>query len=100
MTLRHIVLMSFPDGCDDGFIAQMSDGVADLARAVPDIRSASWGRDVTGKGDNYHYALVLDFADRAAYERYRVHPAHQRFIELFMRGRRIEKVRVQYELDH
>ena len=76
----------------------MSDGVAELATAVPDIRSASWGRDVTGKGDNYHYALVLDFADRAAYERYRAIPRISASSKPSC-ARTIEKVRVQYELD-
>jgi hypothetical protein len=97
VTLRHIVLMSFPDGRDEAFIAQMNEGVAAMAHAVPDILAATCGTDVSGQDGNYDYALVLDFADRAAYERYRVHAAHQAFIASFMRGRTIAKVRVQYE---
>jgi hypothetical protein len=97
VTLRHIVLMSFPDGRDEDFITRMTEGVAAMARAIPDIQAATCGPDVSGQDENYDYALVLDFTDRAAYGRYRVHAAHQAFIAAFMRGRTIEKVRVQYE---
>lgn len=97
MTLRHIVLMRFPDGPDAAFIAAMHQGVEAML-AIPEVEAGSGGSDVSGKDENYHYAIVLDFADRDAYERYRVHPVHQAFIADFMRGRTIDKVRLQYDL--
>jgi hypothetical protein len=99
MTLRHIVLMSFPLGRDAEFIARMQAGIAEMVAAIPDIAAASFGEDLTGSKENFDYALVLDFADRAAYQRYRSHPAHQHFITAFMRERPMVKARVQYEFE-
>jgi hypothetical protein len=99
MTVRHIVLMSFPDGRDPDFITRMSAGLAEMTAAIPEILDASWGEDGAGGPDSWEYALVLDFADEQAYQRYRAHPAHQRFIALFMRERSINKARVRYTFE-
>lgn len=99
MTLRHTVLMKFPDGADAAFIAAMHAAVVDLAAAVPEVLASTSGPDASGKAENCDYALVFDFADAAAYERYRVHPAHQAFIAQFMRGRTIDKARIQLQLE-
>ena len=96
MTLRHIVLFSFPEGRDADYLARLSAGLEQLAAAVPDIAEATWGADISAAADNFDYALVLDFADIDAYQRYRVHPAHQQFIRDYMRQVPMEKVRVQY----
>jgi hypothetical protein len=98
MTIRHVVLIAFPDGVTDEFLAALDAGTAALAAAVPEIIGAAWGRDVTGRSDNYGYAMSFDFADREAYERYRVHPAHQEYIRDYMRTVPMSKVRVQFAL--
>jgi hypothetical protein len=97
MTVRHIVLFSFPEGRDEDFITRMSAGLQRMVAAVPDIAHATWGTDITEGRDNYDFALVLDFADREAYQGYRDHAAHKQFIEDFMRAVPMKKVRVQYE---
>lgn len=97
MTIRHLVLFSFPEGRDAAYLEKMQAGLAELAAAVPDIETASWGLDITDESNHYDFALVFDFTDRAAYERYRHHPAHRKFIEDYMRAVPMKKVRVQYE---
>jgi|SRR5512134_2486032 hypothetical protein len=99
MTVRHVVLMAFPQGRDAEFIARMSTGLAEMTAAIPDILTASWGSDEAAGADSWDYALVLDFADEAAYQRYRVHPVHQQFIAHFMRDRPIRKARVRYAFE-
>ena len=96
MTIRHIVLMSFVDGPSEQQLSRLGAGVAELAAAVPAIAAASWGPDVTSNANNHDFAIVFDFADRAAYEQYRGHPEHQRFIDVHMREIAVEKARVQY----
>jgi hypothetical protein len=98
MTIRYIVLISFPEGANAEFLAGLDAGTAELAEAVPEIVAAAWGRDVTGSDEAFDYALSFDFADRAAYECYRVHPAHRRYIQDYMRSVPMVKVRVQFEL--
>ncbi len=97
MTLRHIVLMKFPGGAEPQYLEALGKGVAEMLD-IPEVLASSGGEDVSGKDENYDYAIILDFADRAAYERYRVHPIHQDFIARFMKGRAIEKVRMQLSL--
>ena len=102
MTIRQIVLFAFPEGRDEDYLARLAAGLAELVAAVPDIADASWGPDVGAEiganPDNWHYALVMDFADAAALARYKKHPSHLRFIEAYMRGRTIHKARIQYVL--
>ena len=98
MTLRHIVLMRFPDGPDKEFIARMHTALDAMAKAIPEVLSSHHGTDVSTNPENWHYAIIHDFADHAAYERYRVHPAHKQFIVDFMRGRTIDKTRVQLDI--
>ena len=97
MTVRHIVLFRFTQGRDDSYLSRLEAGLAELAAAIPDIRSTVWGQDITGRDDNFDFALVTDFADRDAYQRYRVHPAHQQFIDDYMRDPPMTKIRVQFE---
>jgi hypothetical protein len=99
MTIRHIVLFAFPGGRNATYLKQLDAGLAELVANVPDIAHASWGEDVTGSADNHDFALVMDFADRDAYQRYRTHPAHRHFIETFMRSMPVTKVRAQYQFD-
>jgi hypothetical protein len=93
-----VVLIAFPEGVPADFLDTLDTATAALANAVPEILDAAWGRDATGNGDDFGYALSFDFADEAAYERYRIHPAHQQYIRDFMRSVPMEKVRVRFEL--
>ena len=96
MTLRQITLFSFPEGASADYLARMAAGLDEMARVIPEILDASWGPDVSGNPDNFGFALSLDFADRAALDRYKQHPAHQTFIRAYMREIPITKVRTQY----
>lgn len=97
MTLRHVVLMHFETDADPAYVERLSHGIAALARDVPEIATAFWGADVTDVEDHADYVLMFDFTDRAAYERYRVHEAHKRFIADFMRDVPMRKTRIQFE---
>lgn len=96
--LRHVVLMRYPAGTDPAVIDAMDIAARRLADAIPDISHLSAGADTSGQPEAFDYALILDFQDRHAYERYRAHPAHRAFIAEHMKGHAIEKARVQYNL--
>lgn len=98
MVLRHVVLMKIGGDPDAEFVARMDRAVADMAASIPEVLASSGGSDVSGKSENFDYAIVFDFADAAAYERYRVHPVHTAFIEAFMRSKPMEKVRIQLSI--
>ena len=96
MTVRHLVLFSFPEGRDAAYLERLTAGLEELVAAVPDILEASWGEDISGEEAHFDFALILDFADEAAYQRYRRHEAHRKFIADYMREVAIDKVRVRY----
>ena len=98
MTIRHVVLFSFPDGPDADYLARMEKGLEWMKAEIVEIASASWGPDLTDEESHFDYALILDFADRIAYETYRHHPAHRQFIADYMREVPMKKVRLQYEV--
>lgn len=90
--------MRFTAAVEETFVERMHAAVADMAASIPEVLASSSGRDVSGKPENYDYAIILDFADHAAYERYRVHTAHKALIDAFMKSRAIDKVRIQLEI--
>lgn len=99
MTLRHVVLMRFQAAVPEGYLTRLDIGLSEMLAAITAIEHAAWGADVTGRDDHADYAMIFDFADRAAYETYRHHPAHKDFIVRFMRELPMEKTRIQFEFD-
>lgn len=102
MTIRQIVLLSFPEGTGTDTLERFSAGVQRLVEGSPDMLAASWGPDV-GKEiganqDNWSFVMAFDFADPEALARYKRHPTHLRFIDDHLRGRGVEVARIQYRL--
>jgi quinol monooxygenase YgiN len=52
-----------------------------LPALIPEIRAYQVALDVVRDDRSYDVALIGDFADRAALDRYLAHPAHQRVVE-------------------
>ena len=54
----------------------------ELADSIPQIRSLRWGTAVPSErpvvDDTFDLAMVMNFADRAALEKYENHPDHKR----------------------
>ena len=47
--------------------------------SIPGVEALELLREVSPKND-YRFALVMEFADRAAYEAYNTHPDHVSFV--------------------
>ncbi|MGI9601378.1 MAG: Dabb family protein [Acidimicrobiales bacterium] len=78
--LRHVVLLDFrPDTSSDAI-----DILVDALRALPDqiesIVGYQVGTDLGFAADNAQVAVVAEFADRAGWDSYQQHPAHQQVI--------------------
>ena len=50
------------------------------SRPVPGVEAFELLAEVSPKND-YRFGISMEFADRAAYERYNDHPAHVRFVQ-------------------
>ncbi len=63
-----------------------SDGERDFLEAaerlatIPGVERFELLAEVSPKND-YRFGISMEFADRAAYERYNDHPAHVRFVQ-------------------
>ncbi len=79
--LRHVVLFTWKADASDVQVRAFAEGLAELPRHIPEIRSYRFGPDAgLAGGGNDDFALVADFADADAYRRYTEHPAHRHLI--------------------
>lgn len=75
--IRHIVFFKFKADASDHAIADLEASLNGLPALIAEIRAFSCGRDVLRSARSYDFALVADFDDLAALDRYQVHPDHQ-----------------------
>jgi hypothetical protein len=78
--LKHVVLFKFKPETTEAQIDQLADGFSGLPDAIAEIREFVFGRDVVRSERSYDYGLVSLFDDRAALDRYSVHPEHQKVV--------------------
>ncbi len=78
--LVHIVLFKFNAGIGwgDPRVLAAEDTTRNHPRHIPEIRHWTVGRNVTDREVAYDFAVIGRFADRAALDRYLIHPDHQR----------------------
>jgi quinol monooxygenase YgiN len=76
--IRHAVVFSLKHepGSDDE--AACLEALRRL-RSVPGVENFELGREVSPK-NAFAFGLVMEFADRDAYEAYNGHPEHVRFV--------------------
>ncbi|BFM25727.1 MULTISPECIES: Dabb family protein [Microbacterium] len=80
MSIRHIVLWKLAaDDADTRALhaEQIAERLLALKGVVTEIDHIEVGRNVAYPQSNWDVALVSEFADVEALERYQVHPAHQ-----------------------
>ena len=68
---------------------------AEQLATIPGVEAFELLAEVSPK-NGYRYGISMEFADRAAYERYNEHPDHVRFVE----ERWLAEVRDFLELDY
>lgn len=81
MSIRHIVLWRLSaDDADTRAVhaEEMRQRLEALADTIDDIESMQVRPNVAFPASNWDVALVADFADTAALERYIEHPEHQK----------------------
>ena len=77
--IRHIVLVQFTEGTSDAKAESLLDGLRDLKRVLPGMRSISTGANVSTEGlsRGATHAVTIDFDDAAARDAYLIHPDHE-----------------------
>jgi hypothetical protein len=97
--LRHVVAFRFADGTTEEDRVRIIDGLRALPGRIPEIRRYAFGPDLGLAEGNFDFAVVADFDDREAYERYAQHDAHQALLREQIRPVLADRVAVQYETD-
>lgn len=100
MTIRHIVLWKLSaDDADTRAVhaEEMARRLVGLKDAVAEIQQIDVKSNVAYPDKNWHVALVADFADLDALERYQVSPEHVAVAE-FVRSVVSERAAVDYPL--
>ena len=98
MSIRHIVLWKLAaDDADTRALhaEQVAERLLALSGVVEEIEHIEVGRNVANPQSNWDVALVSEFADVEALERYQVHPAHQE-VAAFVRSVVAERSAVDY----
>ncbi len=98
MSIRHIVLWKLAaDDADTRALhaEQIAERLLSLRGVVHEIDHIEVGRNVANPQSNWDVALVSEFADVEALERYQVHPAHQE-VAGFIRSLVAERSCVDY----
>ena len=98
MSIRHIVLwkLAAEDADTRALHAeQIAERLLALRAVIDDISHLEVGPNVAYPATNWDVALVAEFADVDALERYQVHPAHQE-VAAFVRSVVAERAAVDY----
>lgn len=80
--LKHVVFMKFKDDVTDAKISALEQGLAGLPGTISEIKGFHFGRDVIHSERSYDFALVGDFENLEAMQRYQVNPAHVAVVAL------------------
>lgn len=73
---RHVFMADIRDGASDGDVQELLAAWRDMGERIGEVRALTAGRNESAQDRRYAIVLVVDFADRAAWERYMQHPVH------------------------
>ena len=78
---RHVVLFKFKDGAPAADIAKVEQAFVALKKSIPEIQALEWGTNVSPEGlaSGFTHCFFVTFKDKAALERYLLHPEHKQF---------------------
>ena len=78
--LKHVVFVKFKKDVPESAITEIEKGLGGLPDIIPEIMEFQFGRDVLRSERAYDFALVSEFENLEAMQRYQVHPAHQKVV--------------------
>ena len=82
-TIIHISLIKWKPDVPDAEKQKALDGVKEMAAKIPGVKNI-WTKAVRMQPREYHAAFVIEFADRAAADRYAESPIHEAWTKQFL----------------
>jgi hypothetical protein len=77
--IRHQVIFCLKSGTESPETRRFLEDGRRILTAIPGVENFAVYRQVSAKND-YDFGFSMEFADRAAYDRYSAHPAHAAFV--------------------
>lgn len=96
--IRHVVLIEWNDGVDDGVIAACTDGLRALEQQIPTLRAYRFGPNLGMPGSTADFVICADFDDLDGFAAYRDHPAHDAFRAEHLAPNARSRTAAQYEI--
>ncbi len=78
--LKHVVFIKFKKDVPESAITEIEKGLGGLPDIISEIKEFQFGKDVLRSERSYDFALVSEFENLEAMQRYQVHPAHQKVV--------------------
>ncbi|MGH9814561.1 MAG: Dabb family protein [Candidatus Acidiferrales bacterium] len=82
-TIIHVSLIQWNDGVSDAEKQKALEGVKEMAAQIPGIKNV-WIKATRMQPRDYDDAFVIEFADRAAADRYAKDPVHDAWAKHFL----------------
>ncbi|MEJ5299550.1 MAG: Dabb family protein [Thermodesulforhabdaceae bacterium] len=79
--IKHVIVIKFKSDVSEDEKRRFEEMLGKLPSIIPEIKGFLFGRDVVRSERSYDFALVSDFQDLEALERYRVHPDHIKVLQ-------------------
>ena len=95
--IKHIVVFQF-EGLDAAKEAEMTAAFHAMFDQIPELRSLSFGPNLSPRDKTFTHALVEEFDDMDALARYVAHPVHDKLVQDFVAPYAKTRHIVDYEL--
>ncbi len=82
-TIIHVSLIQWKEGVSDAEKQKALDGVKEMAAQIPGIKNV-WTKAIRMQSRDFTDAFVIEFADRAAADRYAKDPVHDAWAKHFL----------------
>ena len=82
--LKHIVLIKLKPDAPASSGERIMAALRDLPKTISEIVALDVGKNVVESERNLDLGLVVDFADRAALDRYATHPDHVAVVQEYI----------------
>jgi len=82
--LKHIVLIQLKPDAPASAADRIMAALRELPTSIPEIAALDVGRNVVDSERNLDLGLIVDFADRAALDRYAAHPDHVAVVQEYI----------------
>lgn len=79
--IKHVIVIKFKAGTTYEEKKVFEEELSKLPSAIPEIKGFLFGQDVVKSERSYDFALVSDFDDLEALNRYKIHPEHVKVLQ-------------------